>query len=66
MKPQTKFVMLLANGFVGFYYWTAYKHGLPPGRTLIYCFFSLIAINLAVMLGQKLGESRNPRNQARK
>jgi hypothetical protein len=52
----TRFVVLLANGFVVYYYWVSYQHGMPAGRTLIYLFFSLIAINLALFFGRKLGE----------
>jgi hypothetical protein len=52
----TRFLLLLANGFVVYYYWASYQHGMSAQRTLIYLFLSLIAINLALFLGRKLGE----------
>jgi hypothetical protein len=61
VKPLSKFLLLLANGFVTFYYWSSYQHGLSAQRTLVYLFFSLIAINLALFFGQKLAERRSPR-----
>jgi len=65
VKPHTKFVHVLANGFVGVYYWSLHRHGLSTGRTVLYCFVSLIAINIALILGQMLGE-RSTRNARRK
>ena len=56
MKKQNAFLLLLANGFVGYYYWNEYRHGMSAGRMLGLLVVSLVAINLALILGQWLGE----------
>jgi hypothetical protein len=52
VKPLSKFLLLSANGFVTLYYWISYQNGLSAERTLVYLFFSLIGINLALFFGQ--------------
>ncbi|MGA8012684.1 MAG: hypothetical protein WB949_09680 [Candidatus Acidiferrales bacterium] len=58
MKKQNAFLLLLANGFVGYYYWNEYRHGMSAGRMLGLLVVSLVGINLALILGQWLGERR--------
>jgi hypothetical protein len=58
VKIQTRFLLLLANGFVCYYFWIQHKHGMPPARAALLLFVSLVAINLALVLGQWLGERR--------
>ena len=58
MKTQTRFLLLLANGFVCYYFWIQHKHGTPAARVALLLFVSLVAINLALVLGQRLGERR--------
>ncbi len=66
MKTQTTFLLLIANGFVGYYYWNDNRHGMSPERTLLLLLASLIAINLALILGQWLGERRSRQIAARR
>ena len=66
MKSQTTFLLLIANGFVGYYYWNENRHGMSPVRTLVLLLVSLIAINLALILGQWLGERRSRQIAARR
>jgi hypothetical protein len=66
VRPLSKFLLLLANGFVTFYYWSSYQHGLSVARTLLYLFFSLVAINLALFFGQRLAERRLSRKPSRR
>jgi hypothetical protein len=58
VKTKTRFLILLANGFVCYYFWIEHQHGMPVARMALFLFFSLIAINLALFLGQRLGENR--------
>jgi hypothetical protein len=58
VKTQTRFLLLLANGFVCYYFWIQHKHGMPALRAALLLFVSLVAINLALVLGQRLGERR--------
>jgi hypothetical protein len=53
-----RFLLLLANGFVCYYFWNEHKYGMPAWRTLLLLFVSLCAINLALYLGQWLGVRR--------
>lgn len=66
MTTGSRFLLLLANGFVCYYFWTQYKVGMSPARTLIFLFFSLVAINIALYLGQMLGEGRARQIAARR
>jgi hypothetical protein len=66
VKTQTTFLLLLANGFIGYYYWNEHRHGMSPERTLVLLLVSLIAINLALILGQWLGERRSRQIAARR
>ncbi len=66
MKKQNAFLLLLANGFVGYYYWNEYRHGMSAGRMLGLLVVSLVAINLALILGQWLGERRARQLAARR
>jgi hypothetical protein len=50
--------MVIVNGFVGFYCWRAYQHGMPASRAMLDLAISLIAVNLAVVLGAALGQRR--------
>jgi hypothetical protein len=66
VKTSTRFLLLLANGFVCYYFWNEHKLGMSRGRTLIYLFVSLVAINVALYLGQLLGEGRARQLEARR
>jgi hypothetical protein len=66
VKSQTTFLLLIANGFVGYYYWNENRHGMSPVRTLVLLLVSLIAINLALIAGQWLGERRGRQIAARR
>jgi hypothetical protein len=50
--------MVIVNGFVGFYCWRAYQHGMPAPRVILDLVISLVAVNLAVILGSALGQRR--------
>jgi hypothetical protein len=58
VKAQTRFLILLANGFVCYYFWIQHKHGMPAAHAAALLFVTLIAINVALVLGQRLGERR--------
>jgi len=58
VTTASRFLLLLANGFVCYYFWNAHKYGMPFARTLLLLFVSLVAINVALYFGQRLGESR--------
>jgi hypothetical protein len=58
VKFPTRFLLLLANGFVCYYFWNEHKLGMSIPRTALLLFGSLIAVNIALVLGQKLGERR--------
>jgi hypothetical protein len=49
-------VIFLANGFVTFYYWSSYQHGMPAARALLLFVPSVIAVNGAIVLGRMLAE----------
>jgi hypothetical protein len=66
VKKQNAFLLLLANGFVGYYYWNEYRHGMSAERMLGLLVISLVAINLALILGQWLGERRARQLAARR
>jgi len=62
VKFQTRFVILLGNGLVAYYFWILFQHGAPVLRLLPEFVLSLIGVNLAIILGRWLGErSRRPR-----
>jgi len=56
MKTQTIVLLFLANGFVSFYFWTMYQHGMSGRRAVPEYLLSLIGVNLALVLGRKLAE----------
>jgi hypothetical protein len=58
VKTSTRFLFLLANGFVCYYFWNEHKYGMAAGRTLLLLFVSLFAINIALYFGQRLGQHR--------
>ncbi len=58
MKAQTVFLLVLVNGFVGFYCWHAYQHGMPASHALLVFLAFLFAVNAAVALGRILGLRR--------
>jgi hypothetical protein len=66
VKTQTRFLLLLANGFVCYYFWNEHKYGMPIARTALLLFVSLIAVNVALVLGQRLGERRAQQLAARR
>ncbi|MGA3294729.1 MAG: hypothetical protein ABSE45_12200 [Candidatus Acidiferrales bacterium] len=62
MKPQTLLVVFLANGFVAFYYWSSYRHGMAAPQALLFLAISLIGVNAAIVLGRWLA-LRSPRRK---
>ncbi|HEY4710461.1 MAG TPA: hypothetical protein VIH46_09850 [Candidatus Acidoferrales bacterium] len=66
MKTPTRFLLLLANGFVCYYFWNEHKLGMSVARTVVLLFVSLIAVNLALYLGQRLGDRRAQQLAARR
>jgi hypothetical protein len=58
VKGSTRFLLLLANGFVCYYFWNEHKYGMSVARTVLLLFVSLIAVNVALYLGRKLGDQR--------
>jgi hypothetical protein len=58
VKTPTRFLLLLANGFVCYYFWNEHKFGMSVMRTVLLLFVSLVAVNLALYLGQRLGDRR--------
>jgi hypothetical protein len=66
VTTPARFLLLLANGFVGYYYWNEHKLGMSVGRTVLLLFVSLVAVNVALYLGQRLGERRAQQLAARR
>jgi uncharacterized protein (DUF2062 family) len=66
VTTPARFLLLLANGFVAYYYWNEHKLGMSVGRTVLLLFVSLVAINVALYLGQRLGERRAQQLAARR
>jgi hypothetical protein len=66
MKFSTRFLLLLANGFVCYYFWNEHKYGMSIARTALLLFVSLVAVNVALVMGQKLGERRAEQLAARR
>ena len=58
MTTGSRFLLLLANGFVCYYFWNEHKLGMSRGRTILLLFVSLCAINLALYVGEWLGKRR--------
>lgn len=58
MKTPTRFLLLLVNGFVCYYFWNEHKYGMSVVRTMLLLFVSLVAVNFALYLGQRLGDQR--------
>ena len=65
MKPQTIVLLFFANGFVSFYFWSQYRHGMPARVARLDLLFSLIGVSLAVVLGRMLAE-RGTRGKRRR
>jgi len=66
MNMPTRFLLLLANGFVCYYFWNEHKFGMSVMRTVLLLFVSLVAVNLALYLGQRLGDRRAEQLAARR
>jgi hypothetical protein len=66
VKTPTRFLLLLANGFVCYYFWNEHKFGMSVARTVLLLFVSLVAVNLALYLGQRLGDRRAEQLAARR
>jgi len=66
VKPQTVFLLVLVNGFVGFYCWHAYQHGMPASRALLVFLAFLFVVNASVALGRLLGLRRRSSLRSRK
>ncbi|HUA01561.1 MAG TPA: hypothetical protein VMB02_14595 [Candidatus Aquilonibacter sp.] len=61
MKPQAILLLLLVDGFVAFYCYRSYQHGMPAGQAAMWLVVSLVAVNLAFIVGRKLGMRKTPR-----
>jgi len=66
VKPQTMFLLVVVNGFAGFYCWHAYQRGMPASHALIVFLAFLFAVNAAVALGRNLGLRRRRHLRLRK
>jgi drug/metabolite transporter (DMT)-like permease len=66
VKPQTVFLLVVVNGFVGFYCWHVYQHGMPASHALLVFLAFLFAVNAAVALGRNLGLRRRSHLRQRK
>jgi hypothetical protein len=60
VKPQAILLLVLVDGFVAFYCYRAYQHGMPAMHAALWLLVSLLAVNGAFALGRKLG-LREPR-----
>jgi len=54
-------LLLLVDGFVGFYCYRAYQQGMPASHAVFWLIVSLIGVNLAFALGRKLGLRKSRR-----
>jgi hypothetical protein len=63
MKPPIVLLLVLVNGFIGFYCWRAYQQGMPAGRALFDLILSVVTVNLAAALGAALGKRRAARRR---
>ena len=55
MTPTTILMMVMVDGFVAFYCYRAYQQGMPAMHAALWLVVSLVAVNLAFVLGRKLG-----------
>jgi hypothetical protein len=60
VKPQALLLLLLVDGFVAFYCYRAYQHGMPATHAALWLLVSLVAVNAAFFVGRMLG-MRKPR-----
>ena len=55
MNPPAILLLVLVDGFVAFYCYRSYQHGMPASHVALWFFVSLVGVNLAFFLGRKLG-----------
>ena len=61
MTPATILLLVLVDGFVGFYCYRAYQQGMPTMHAALWLLVSLVAVNAAFAVGRKLGLRKAPR-----
>lgn len=61
MTPATILLLVLVDGFVAFYCYRAYQKGMPATHAALWLLVSLVAVNLAFVLGRKLGLRKSQR-----
>ncbi|MFZ0979463.1 MAG: hypothetical protein WAN23_08675 [Candidatus Acidiferrales bacterium] len=55
MNAPSILLLVLVDGFVAFYCYRSYQHGMPASHAALWFVVSLIGVNLAFVLGRKLG-----------
>jgi hypothetical protein len=58
VNNRTIVLLIVVNGFVGFFCFRAYQQGMPLARAILFAIAAIICVTLATFLGSKLGESR--------
>ena len=61
MTPQIILLLVLVDGFVAFFCYRAYQQGMPAMHAAFWLVVSLLAVNLAFVLGRKLGLRKSRR-----
>jgi hypothetical protein len=61
VKPATILLMVVVDGFVAFYCYRAYQQGMPATHAALWLVVSLVAVNVAFVVGRKLGLRKAPR-----
>jgi len=55
MTPTAILLLVLVDGFVAFYCYRAYQQGMPAAHAGLWLLVSLVAVNLAFIVGRRLG-----------
>jgi hypothetical protein len=61
VTPATILLMVVVDGFVAFYCYRAYQQGMPAAHAGLWLVVSLVAVNVAFIVGRKLGLRKTPR-----
>ena len=66
MTARTIVLLVIVNGFVGFFCYRAYQQGMSPEQTLLLALASCLGVSLAAILGSRLGQARTRQAAARR